>query len=145
MDKLRFLIGTWSGQARIWQELDRSVDLIQTEKVTYKLDGLILLIEGVGKNKSDSKFMLQALGLISYNDEAGVYRMRAFNDGRWLESNVLLDNSGKGLHWGFTIGQIKTDSTLKINENGDWTEFHQLKVGPQPSRKFMQITVKRQM
>jgi hypothetical protein len=98
----------------------------------------------VGKNKSDGRVMLQAFGLISYNDEAGVYRIRAFNDGRWLESDVLLDNSGKGLHWGFTIGEIKTDSTLVINENGDWTEFHQVKVGSQPSRKFMEVTVKRQ-
>jgi hypothetical protein len=46
-----------------------------------------------------------------------------------LESDVLLDNSGKGLLWGFTTGQIKTDSTLGINENGDWAEFHQVKVG----------------
>ena len=144
MDKLRFLAGTWSGQARIWREADSSVDLIQTEQVTYKLDGLILSIEGIGKNKSDGRVILQALGLISYDDEASVYRMRAFNDGRWLESDVLLDNSGTGLHWGFTIGQIKTDSTLRINENGDWTESHQLKVGSQPGRKFMEVTVRRQ-
>jgi len=54
------------------------VDLIQTEQATYKLDGLILAIEGIGKTKSDGKVMLQALGLISYDDEAGVYRIRAF-------------------------------------------------------------------
>jgi hypothetical protein len=52
MDKLHLLVGTWSGQARIWREPDSSVDLIQTEQVTYKLDGLILTMEGVGKNKS---------------------------------------------------------------------------------------------
>jgi len=61
-----------------------------------------------------------------------------------LESEALLDESGKGLHWGFTLGQIKTNSTLQINENGDWTEFHQVTVGSEPSRKFMEVTVKRQ-
>jgi len=145
MDKLRFLVGTWAGQARIWRGPDSFVELIQTEQASYKLDGLILAIEGIGKAKSDGQVKLQALGLISYDDEAGVYSMRAFNDGRWLESEVLLDESGKGLRWGFTLGQIKTNSTLRMDENGDWTEFHQLTVGSEPGRRFMEVTVKRQL
>jgi hypothetical protein len=144
MSKLEFLTGTWSGSARVWQDPGASVELIQTEQVTYKLDGLLLTVEGVGKNKSDGKVILQAFGVISFDDEAGVYRMRAFNDGRWLESDVQLDESGKALHWGFTLGQVKTKSTLRINENGDWTELHEATVGSEPSRKFMEVTVKRQ-
>jgi Protein of unknown function (DUF1579) len=145
MSKLQFLVGTWSGEARIWQGPSTSVELIQTELVTYKLDGLLLMVEGVGKSKSDGKATLQAFGIISYDDAAGVYRMRAFNDGRWLESDVQLDESGKALDWGFTLGQIKTKSTLRMNENGDWTEVHEVTVGSEPSRKFMEVTVKRRM
>jgi hypothetical protein len=107
--------------------------------------GLILIIEGVGKNKSDGKFTLQTFGVISYDDGSGAHGMRAFNDGRWLESEVLLDGSGTELHWGFTLTQIKTNSALRVNENGDWTGFHELTVGSEPSRKFMEVTVKRQM
>ena len=142
MEKLRFLVVSWSGQARIWRGPDSSVDLIQTEQVTYKLDGLILTIEGVGKNRSDDKVVLQALGLISFDDETGVYRMRAFNDGRWLASDVVLEDSGKSLHWGFTIGQIKTNSSLRFDKSGAWTEVHEIKVGSEPSRKFMEVSVK---
>jgi hypothetical protein len=39
--------------------------------------------------------MLQAFGLISYDDQAGVYRMRAFNDGRWLEAKFYSTTPGR--------------------------------------------------
>lgn len=46
------------------------------------------MIEGVGRAKTDGKVSLQALGVISFDDETGTYQMRAFNDGRWLETEV---------------------------------------------------------
>jgi len=54
------------------------------------LDGLILVIEGVGRTKSDGHSVLQALGVISFDEQTATYRMRAFNDGRFLESEVTL-------------------------------------------------------
>jgi len=120
------------------------VDLIQREEAQFKLDGLLLLIEGVGRRKSDGALVLQALGVISYDDEAAVYRMRAFNDGRFLETEVKLLERGQGLSWGFTLGEIKTKSVLQINEQGEWTEQHEIAAGPQPSRKLMEVTVRRQ-
>jgi hypothetical protein len=142
MNKLNFLVGHWSGIVRIWRSSGEPAELIQTEEATYKLDGLILMIEGVGKDKVNGKVALQALGAISYDDEAGVYRMRAFNDGRWLETEVRLADSGKGLSWGFVFGEIRTSSTLRINEKGEWTEIAEVTVGSQPTRKFMELTVK---
>jgi hypothetical protein len=145
MSKLQFLVGSWSGTGRLWRSPAESVELLQTEEAKYKLDGLLLVVEGVGKNKADGSTVLQAFGLISYDDAAGVYRMRAFNDGRWLETEVQLDETGKALHWGFTLGQIKTHSTLRINEAGEWTEVHEVTVGSEPPRKFMELSVKRRM
>jgi hypothetical protein len=43
--------------------------------------------------------------------------------------------------WGFTLGEIKTDSVLRIDEVGDWTELHEITIGSQPSRKFMELRV----
>jgi hypothetical protein len=143
MRKLHFLVGSWSGEARLWRGPGEATELTQTEEATYKLDGLLLTIEGVGKNKADSQAALQALGLISYDDESGVYRMRAFNEGRWLETEVRLDDAAKSLHWGFIFGQIKTNSTLRINERGEWTEVAEMTMGSEPPRKIMEMTVKR--
>jgi hypothetical protein len=49
------------------------LELIQTEEAQYKLDGLILIIEGIGKTKAEGKVALQAFGVVSYDDETGTY------------------------------------------------------------------------
>jgi hypothetical protein len=141
MKKLGFLIGKWSGEARVLRGPSEWAELAQTEETSYKLDGLVLMIEGVGRNKSDGAAALQALGLVSYDDEAGVYRMRAFNDGRWLETEVQLDVESKSLRWGFALGEFKTNSMLRINEKGEWTELAELTIGSQPPRRFMEFTL----
>src|SRR5262245_39582458 len=91
MQKLSFLIGKWSGWANVLRGPNLSVELNQTEEASYRLDGLLLTIEGIGTAKTDGKPVLQALGIISYDDERGSYRMRAFNDGRWLDTDVQLE------------------------------------------------------
>jgi hypothetical protein len=133
MKKLAFLVGKWTGEARIHRGPGETAELVQTEEAQYKLDGLILMIEGAGLN---------ALGLLSYDDIAGTYHMRAYNDGRWLETDVNLVDGKKELTWGFTFGEIKLNSVLRINDQGEWTELHELIIGSQPARKYMELTVK---
>jgi hypothetical protein len=141
MKKLDFLVGKWSGEARVFRVPAQAVELIQTEEAYYKLDGLILIIEGVGRNRSDGNVALQALGVVSYDDEAGAYRMRAYNDGRYMETELKLSESGKSISWGFALGEVKTSSVLRINEKGQWTELTELSIGSQPARKFMELIV----
>lgn len=88
--------------------------------------------------------MLQAFGVISYDDQTKTYRMRAFNDGRFLETNVELLEEGRGIAWGFELGDIKTKSLMRINERGEWTELHEITVGSLPPKRFMEIAVRRQ-
>ena len=118
-----------------------TVELIQTEEAQYKLDGLVLTIEGVGRNKADGKIALQALGIISFDDALGRYRMRAFNEGRFMETDVTLAEDGNGVAWGFSVGDVKTSSVLRIDHKGDWTELTEITVGSQPARKFMELRV----
>jgi hypothetical protein len=143
MEKLSFLIGRWAGEARILRSSGETVEFNQTEEAQYKLDGLILTIEGIGRSKADGKTALQALGLVSYDDHSGKYLMRAFNDGRYLESELKLVENGQGIMWGFALGEIKTSSVLRINEEGDWTELTEITIGAQPPRKFMELRVTR--
>ena len=143
MRKLSFLIGDWSGEARALRGPGEPVEMIQTEVARFLLDGLLLMIEGVGRRKADRQLVLQAVGVISYDDAAGAYFMRAFNDGRWLETEVKLSPSGEALSWGFEVGAIRTKSSLEINARGEWIEHHELTVGDQPPRTLMELAVKR--
>jgi len=143
MKKLRFLVGSWAGEARLYRGQGEPLGLTQTEEAQYKLDGLLLLIEGIGRKKTEDELALQALGIICYDDANSTYRMRAFNDGRFLETEVALLDEGKGLQWGFAFGEITTSSVLRINEKGEWTEHTQIKIGAQPARKLMELAVHR--
>jgi hypothetical protein len=142
MRKLSFLAGKWTGRARQFRGAAEPVELLQTEEVQFKLDGLILMIEGIGKALAEGQPVLQALGIISYDDESATYRMRAFNDGRFLETELKFLSDTPGLAWGFTMGDIQTKSLLRINEEGAWTELHEIAIGFQPSKKFMEMTVR---
>ena len=144
MEKLNFLVGEWAGEARVVRGPGEATEFVQTEKAHYKLDGLILMIEGVGRAKSDGRSILQALGVISYDDESKTYHMRAFNDGRFLESEVMLSEEGNGITWGFSLGEIRTKSVMRINERDEWTELHEIMIGSEPPKKLMEIAVRRQ-
>ena len=143
MKRLGFLVGEWSGEASVLRGPGQFAELLQTESVQFKLNGLVLMIEGVGRTKSDGKLALQALGLVSFDDETGTYRMRAFNDGRWLETEIKLADSGHSISWGFAMGQFKTTTVLRINEDGDWTEQGELIIGDRPPQKMMELRVQR--
>ena len=144
MKKVGFLVGKWAGEARLLRGPAGSVDLLQTEEAHYKLGGLILVIEGVGLTKSSGQPVLQAFGIISYDDESATYRMRAFNDGRFLETQVRLLEEGKGMAWAFVLGDIRSNSVLRINENGEWTELAEITIGTEPPKKLLELTVRPQ-
>jgi hypothetical protein len=143
MKRLGFLVGEWSGEASVLRGPGQFVELFQTESAQFKLDGLVLSIEGVGRSKSDGKPALQALGLVSFDDETGTYHMRAFNDGRWLETEIKLADGEHLISWAFALGQFKTTTVLRINENGEWTEHGELVVGDRPPQKMMELRVRR--
>jgi hypothetical protein len=67
--------------------------------------------------------------------------MRTYNDGRYLETEVKLADNGKGITWGFVLGEIKTSSVLRIDEKGQWTELTEITIGSQPPRKLMELKV----
>jgi hypothetical protein len=52
MRKVGFLIGKWVREVRLLRGATEAVELVQTEEAQYKLDGLILMIEGFGRTKT---------------------------------------------------------------------------------------------
>jgi hypothetical protein len=68
MKRLGFLVGKWNGEVRLLRGPGEWIDLHQSEEAQYKLDGLILVIEGVGRTKSDGHSLLQALLALAESD-----------------------------------------------------------------------------
>lgn len=147
MRRLGFLVGDWAGEASMLRGPGLYVEMAQTERARYRLDGLLLEIEGVGravdsKIEDDGRVVLEALGVISYDDGAEKYWMRAFNDGRWLETEVKLADGEESISWGFVLGEYRTETVLRINEKGEWTEDGKLMVGERVV-KMMELRVGR--
>src|SRR4051812_26918217 len=93
MKRLTFLVGTWSGDATTMRP-NNTVKVKQTEQVTSKLDGLMLLIEGTGRNPDSGEVLFRALATVSYDDIAGMYRFRAYNDGSYLDTELKVPENG---------------------------------------------------
>ena len=101
MKKLEFLIGKWQGGASITRGPGEPLQITQTENVQFKLDGLVLLIEGEGRG-GDGKRVYGALATVAYDDATSTYRFRAYNDGRYLDTELKVE--ADGFSWGYTAG-----------------------------------------
>jgi hypothetical protein len=143
LKKLAFLVGKYSGEASILRGPGQLVELQQTEEAQFKLNGLILMIEGVGRLKSDSTPILQALGLISFDDTLGKYQMRAFNDGRWLETEVKLLGEPNAISWGFALTEMRTESVLRVTDTGEWIEHADFIIGTRAPQTLLDLRVQR--
>ena len=141
MKKLSFLVGTWKGDATSYQQRG-PVKVHQTEQVQYKLDGLVMLVEGTGRNPETGQVQFGALATISYDDAAKVYRFRAHNDGRFLDTELKV--SERGFAWGYEAGPAKVSFVMTLTAAGEWQETGQVSVNGGPPRKSVELLVKRQ-
>jgi hypothetical protein len=139
MKKLAFLVGKWTGDASVESGPGRKIELKQTEIVEYRLDGLIMVVEGTGRDGS-GKVVFNAVGVISYEENKKVYEVRAYNDGRKVDSP--LETDGKGFAWGFESGPAKVRHVMKVTEAGDWDETTTVKVGDSPETPMVRMQLK---
>jgi hypothetical protein len=80
---------------------------------------------------------------MSFDDASDQYRMRAFNDGRWLETEVRLLGEDHAISWGFTLGEVSTHSILRVNDKTEWIEHADITIGTRPPQTLMDLTVRR--
>lgn len=129
MRKLSFLTGHWSGPVTILRSPRQALHLTQTEDVEYKLNGLVLLIEGRSTG-ADGRVLFSALATIAYDDTSHTYRFRAYNDGHYLDTELsVLPN---GFSWGFTAGPAHIVNTMNLTPQGKWDEVSEVSVGGNP-------------
>lgn len=141
MHKLSFLAGNWSGPVTITRGPGEPLRLTQTERVEYKLDGLVLLLEGKSTT-ADGKTLFSALATISYDDASHAYRFRAYNDGHYLDTELSVP--GDGFSWGFTAGPAHIVNTMHLTAKGEWSEVTEATVGSNPPHRSVEILLQHQ-
>jgi len=141
MRKLSFLAGHWSGPATIVRGPGEPLHLTQTEDVEYKLDGLVLLIEGKSTS-ADGKVVFSALATIAYDDASHTYHFRAYNDGHYLDTDLSV--SADGFSWGFTAGPAHIVNTMHLTDKGEWDEVTEVTVGSNPPHRSVDMQLQHQ-
>jgi hypothetical protein len=132
MQKLAFLAGHWSGPATIDRGTGEPLHHTQSEDVQYKLDGLVLLIEGKGTSP-DGKVVFSALATISFDDATHTYRFRAYNGGHYLDTELTV--FADGFSWGFPAGPAHIVNTMHLTGKGEWQETTEVTVGNNPPHR----------
>lgn len=136
MRKLAFLGGHWSGSATIVPATGEALHLTQTEDVEYKLDGLVLLIEGKSTD-ADGKVLFSAMATVAYDDASHSYRFRAYNEGHYLDTELSVP--ANGFSWSFTAGPAHIVNTMQLTGKGEWDEVTDVIVGSYPPHRSVDM------
>jgi hypothetical protein len=141
MRKLSFLAGHWSGPVTIVRGPGEAPHLTQTEDVEYKLDGLVLLIQGKSTS-ADGKLLFSALATIAYDDASHTYHFRAYNDGHYLDTELSVP--ANGFSWSFTAGPAHIVNTMHLTGKGEWDEVTDVTVGSNPPHRSVEMLLQHQ-
>ena len=120
-------VGRWQGEGSVRMGPGEPKHSRVDERIESKLDGTLLLVEGIGRSIDDAtheeKVTHQALGIVSFDQATGEYKLYSFlKDGRsivaWL--NVIDDNK---FLWGFDTPRGKTRYHITLNrDQKTWNE-----------------------
>jgi hypothetical protein len=141
MQKLDFLLGTWSGPETVVTPSGSSLPLTQTEVVQSRLGGLVLLVDGSGRGAS-GQVVFTALATIAYDDATSTYRFRAYNGGSYLDAPLQV--TSQGFSWAYTSGPVRVTNTMQLSPRGEWTETTVTTAGSSPPHKTVDMTLQHQ-
>src|SRR5262249_7815182 len=118
-----------------------------TETVQSKLNGLILVIEGVHRrkvgDKEEGNIVHNAFAVVSYDEKAKQYRFQAYTDrGNYTEAQAKVAEDR--LEWGIKIPQFgDVRYIVKIDDKGRWFETGEVSKDGKEWRKFFEMTLER--
>lgn len=100
MQQLSYLAGDWSGKAIVKNQSGEMV-IDQTEHIEWKLDGMVLSIEGTGRQNNEITF--HAFALVNFDPFAKQYKFRSYvKEGYTTDAYFKIIEPNK-FEWGFDI------------------------------------------
>ena len=143
MAKLKFLVGSWKGDAVMTMGPGASEEVAQTEVVESRLDGLLLVVEGVSTSKRPSQAVVHhAVALISYDVAAKEYRVVAYRqDGQSVQATAKFLDDG-AFQWGFDMPGRSVRYTV-TDARGEWHEIGEYSADGKAWTQFLELQLKR--
>lgn len=143
MAKLKFLVGSWKGDAVMTMGPGATEEVEQTEEVESRLDGLLLVVEGIGTSKRASHAVVHhAVALISYDADSKQYRVVAYRqDGQSVVATAKFLDDG-AFQWGFDVPGRSIRYTIN-DAKGDWHEIGEFSTDGKTWTQFLELQLKR--
>lgn len=117
---LKQLIGQWEGSGWMRMPDGKRVEFNQTEDIYSKLEGQLLVINGLGRDASTDEKIFEAFGVINYSQQENVYKFNAYtNDGRHTLANFEV--TPDGFNWWFDTGNGTVKYKAKVTSD-TWVE-----------------------
>jgi len=143
MARLKFLVGSWKGDAVMTMGPGATEEVAQTEMVESRLDGLLLVVEGVGTSKRSSQAVVHhAVAMISYDVASKQYRVIAYRqDGQSVTATAKFLDDGN-FQWGFDMPGRSIRYTI-TDAKGDWHEIGEFSADGKTWTQFLELQLKR--
>ena len=145
--QLAFLHGTWRGEGVTQMGPGREERAHVLETAQPKLNGDVLLVEGVGyrgtPGGADYQVVHHAMGVVSYDTRRGGWALRAYRGGGWVDADVTVANGE--MVWAFDqpgAGRIRY--TIRLDAEGRWHEVGERSPDGQQWHRFFEMRLTRQ-
>lgn len=123
MQKVEVMAGKWEGKG--WRQNpsgEKSYSNV-SENIYWKLNGTILVMEGVGTTDEGS-VVHNAFGVLSYNPFQKKYRMSSqLSNGMSTDANFEVTEPNKIFKWWFEDGRGGTIRYTINNDGKNWNEI----------------------
>jgi hypothetical protein len=147
MRKLGFLVGRWEGEGWYQMGPDEREEFLQTEEVVWKLDSLVIQIDGLGVSKkpdgSAGEVAMKAFGVISYDMAGARHRFMAYtSEGKVADAVATVGE--RSLSWSFGVpGGLTIRYTMTFDEEGLWRETGEFSRDRVTWTQFLDMTLRR--
>ncbi len=145
MKKLDFMAGQWKGEGWMMDREGNKNAFTQTEDINWKMDGELMLIEGLGKSYDASvqeeKVIHNALATISYNPQTGNYDFQSYVAGRGSGTAVGKVLDEHTFQWELSVPHGKIRYTITISEKEQWYEIGEYSPDGQAWNQFFEMTL----
>lgn len=125
MKPFAWMEGNWKGEAWYMGPDRTKTVIVQSEKVTTRVDGTLITMEGTGfRNTEDSQDMevvFRAFGILTWDMHASKYVLRAYRGGNYIDSDLVSNEEGT-FSWFIELPYGQTRYTLRLTEDGKWNE-----------------------
>jgi hypothetical protein len=123
MSNLDWLVGDWKGEATARMGPGKAETIMQTEKVTPRAGGKVLLVEGLGRDH-EGKVVHDAVAFISWDEEKKTYRFIGHVADKPSVDTTLDMTAPNTFVWGLTPPEGgKVRFTIRLTERGEWNEI----------------------